>query len=146
MVFNGKYELQTSPSLIWETMLDPAYIIKLTPEVSTIREIEKDVYNVSTHIKVGPFKRRFEGRIQLERIEIEKQFKLNLTQQSPVGSVNGICLVTLNALYPATLLLYEGSLAMEGLIRRIGLPVIEKMIHPVIHDFLRNFDKKMTQS
>ncbi len=127
-------------------MLDPAFIIRLTPEVSTIREVEKDVYNVSTHIKVGPFKRRFEGRIQLERIEIEKQFSLNLTQQSPVGSVKGLCLVTLNPLYPETLLEYEGSLAMEGLIRKIGLPIIEKMIHPVIHNFLKNFDLKMAQS
>lgn len=142
MEFKGNQQVRLSPSQIWDILLDPEYIIKLTPEVSAIRVMEADHYAVSTHIKVGFIKKRFAGHIKVDRIEPDRIFRMDLLQKSSIGSVEGFCQVELELCQTYTELNYWGDLYMDGLVGRVGSPIVKQMINPVIDQFIKRFDEK----
>ena len=142
MNFKGKQHLRLTPDLVWDILLDPEYIIKLTPEVSMIRELRPDYYAVSTHIKVGFIKKRFTGHIQVTRIEENRIFRMDLFQKSSIGKVEGFCKAQMERIASQTVLDYEGILKLDGLVGRVGSPIVQQMINPVIDKFLIRFDEK----
>ena len=142
MEFKGYQQVRLSPSQIWDILLDPEYIIKLTPEVSAIRVVEPDHYAVSTHIKVGFIKKRFAGHIKVDRIDLHKMFRMDLLQNSSIGTVKGFCQVELGLQHSYTHLNYWGDLSLDGLVGRLGSPIVKQMINPVIDQFIKRFDEK----
>ena len=66
MIIQGKYPIIASTQDVWNQLMDPEVLKRITPGISELNPLGSDKYKAVSNIKIGPVKGSFEGQLELK--------------------------------------------------------------------------------
>ena len=144
MKIKGKYSIKASPDLIWEMILNPRVLEKITPGIKTLESKGADKYVAISEVKVGPVRGDFEGDLSIEN-KVEKESCLVvLDQKSKIGNAKAeIGLKLIPQEDGQTEIKYEGDASMSGLLGRMGQRIIGGVVSTLSKQFFKALEAEI---
>jgi uncharacterized protein len=144
MDLTGSHILQAPVQKIWDLILNPDFLAKVTPGISRLEQESGDFYKAIADIKIGPVHGKFEGTAEItDKIEHEG-FVLKVTQNSKIGNVEAdVKMLMKPTENNETELSFEGVANMSGLLARTGNRVMSGVANTLTKQFFSNFEKEL---
>jgi carbon monoxide dehydrogenase subunit G len=89
MHFEGNHTLDARREAVWELLIDPDVLARISPGVKELIREEGDRYKAVFQVKVGPVNGKFNGVLEVADKVPPERYTLKITQSSSVGSIKG---------------------------------------------------------
>jgi len=144
MQIKGSHIIQDqSPGNVWNYLVDPKVLSKVTPGLTELVVLEKDQFKAISEIKIGPVKGRFEGELGLtDRVETERTTVV-VHQKSKIGNVSACIRVHLFPINGSTEVNYDGEAKMAGKLATMGQRIIGGVINSLSKQFFKNLENEI---
>ncbi len=144
MLLAGNQILPSTPSRLWQLLLDPDVLAKLVPGVSKLEKISDNSFKSILSIKIGPISGSFTGNMQLEDIVQEKSFTLKAQQNSKIGNANAAVKISLTPIdEKQTEVRFDGDAKLSGMLATMGQRVISGVANTLTKQFFSNLVKEL---
>ncbi len=144
MKLNGEHVLQAPRRVIWDILMDPNLLVKITPGISELRKLDESKFEAISEVKIGPVKGRFTGDLSLEELVEPEHFVLHVKQNSKIGNVNAEVKIYLDEEGNGhTRLSFDGKAQMSGLLARTGARVVSGVANSLTKQFFTAFEKEL---
>ena len=145
MLLTGNQIVNASPSTLWKMLMDPACLAKVVPNISKLEMLSDECFNATFNIKIGPVNGNFSGNLQLEDIEVEKNFTLRTLQQSKMGNANVDVVINLIPLDENhTEVIFNGNIKLSGMMARIGQRLVGGIANTLTNQFFDNLQNELS--
>ena len=114
MIIQGKYPIQASTQDVWNHLMDPKVLQRITPGISELNTLGDDKYQAISRIKIGPVKGSFEGQLELKDKVENTNATIVINQKSKIGNVSAEIKMQLNDLHGTTEIDYKGEAKLSG--------------------------------
>ncbi len=146
MKITGEHRIHAPAEKVWEKILDPRVLERITPGIKSLEELGPDHYKAISEVKMGPVKGRFEGDFSiLDKVE-GKSCKVSLDQKSKIG--NALAEISME-LKPVsedeTLLTYTGDARISGMLARMGQRLIGSVVKTFSKQFFEALEKEVEE-
>ncbi|WP_235297769.1 CoxG family protein [Portibacter marinus] len=144
MQLNGEHVLKAPRKVVWDMLMDPDQLVKITPGISELNKIDKTNYEAISEIKIGPVKGRFTGAVELKDMIEPEQFTMVVSQNSKIGNVKANVDIHLDKVGNGqTRLTFDGKAQMSGLLARTGSRVVSGVANSLTKQFFDSFEKEI---
>lgn len=65
MKLEGDYRINASPEKLWNILMDPKVLARITPGIKQLVKNGQNKYTVISEIKIGPVKGAFKGELEI---------------------------------------------------------------------------------
>jgi carbon monoxide dehydrogenase subunit G len=89
MKISGTYTIAAPRAKVWQALMDPATIQRITPGCEKLEQVAPNHFKTALRAGVGAIKGLFNGEITLSDIDPENAYTLNSRIKAPVGFVDG---------------------------------------------------------
>jgi len=147
MKITGKYSIDASQELIWEMIIDPKVLEKITPGVKTLEPNGEDTYKAISEVKVGPVRGDFEGDLSLKHKVAGESCLVLLDQKSKMGNAKaeiGIKLMPHGD--NRTEIQYTGEAKMSGMLARMGQRIMSGVVSTLSKQFFKALEKEVEKT
>ena len=145
MLLSGNQIVNADQTVLWKTLMNPTSLAKVVPNISSLEMLSEECYNATFHIKLGPVNGNFSGNMQLEDIEVEKNFTLRTLQQSKIGNANVDVVINLIPIDETqTEVIFNGNIKLSGMLARIGQRLIGGIANTLTDQFFDNLQKELS--
>ena len=121
MQLKGTHTLPAAREQLWNHLMDPEFLARVTPGVTRLERTGDDTYEAIADIKMGPVKGSFSGDLAIKDKQEPGSFVLEVSQKSKIGNVSATIDL---ALEPAdensTVMTFDGKAKLSGLLARMG--------------------------
>lgn len=146
MELNGSHILPASTQKIWEMLMDPDTLAKVTPGISRLELESENVYKAIAEVKIGPVSGKFEGKAEVLNPVTAESFTLKVQQNSKIGNVAADIKMNLKTVSEnETELSFEGKADMSGLLARTGNRVMSGVANTLTKQFFKNFEDELAE-
>ena len=146
MELAGSHTLNASAQKIWEMLMNPETLAKVTPGISRLELESEGVYKAIADVKLGPVSGKFEGRAEVTKPVAPESFTLIIQQNSKIGNVAAEVNMQLKALSDTeTELSFDGKADMSGLLARTGNRVMSGVANTLTKQFFNNFEEELAK-
>lgn len=136
MQLNGSHKLDAPPQLIWELMLNPTVLAKITPGIKSLELINADLYKAVSEVKMGPVNGSFSGTMEVTDKIPHKTFTLKMKQTGKIGNVNAEGRIEMKPLSSSqTEIFFEGEAKLSGTLARTGQRVLSGVANALTQEF-----------
>jgi carbon monoxide dehydrogenase subunit G len=143
MIIKGKYPIVASARHIWNYLMNPEVLKRITPGISDLKPVGEDKYKAISHLKIGPVKGSFEGQMELkDKIENERA-TIVIHQKSKIGNVTAEIKMQLNTVGDTTEIEYEGEAKLSGKLAMMGQRIIGAVISSLSKQFFKALDNEI---
>ena len=119
MNISGKHTFNVSREALWNYLMDPEVLAKITPGVTRLEILEPDTYKSVSTIKIGPVKGSFSGKLKVTDKQEPEAFTIEMEQLSKIGNGHGAIKMMLADLSDGqTELAFDGKAKLSGVIAR----------------------------
>lgn len=132
----GTHPIAAPPASVWEILLDPLQLREAMPDCEKLIYLGENRYWGVLNVHAGLVQSRFEGKIAVEHVEPEVGYSLAAEGHSAEGCLVGNGRLWLEAEGQTTLLHYEGTLEVEGLVAEAGTRYLETAARAIIRQNL----------
>lgn len=144
MELTGSHTINASAQQIWDMLMDPDTLAKVTPGISKLELESEGVYKAVAEVKMGPVNGKFEGRVEVVEPIAPQSFTLKVQQNSSIGNVAADVKMLLNAISATqTELSFDGKAMTSGLLARTGNRVMSGVASTLTKQFFDNFEKEL---
>ena len=144
MKLNGEHTLSAPRKVVWDMLMDPQQLVKITPGISELNKINDTNYEAVSEVKIGPVKGRFTGDLALEDLIEPESFTLVVKQNSKIGNVKADVVIHLDEVGNGdTQISFDGKAQMSGLLARTGARVVSGVANSLTKQFFEAFDKEI---
>ena len=144
MDLSGSHILPASARQIWDMLMNPDTLAKVTPGISRLELESEGVYKAIADIKIGPVSGKFEGRAEVAEPVAPESFTLKVNQNSKIGNVAADIRMNLKPISAnETELSFAGKADMSGLLARTGNRVMSGVANSLTKQFFSNFEKEL---
>ena len=121
MNLTGKYTVNAPAKIIWDLLMDPDTLARITPAITSLERIDEDNFKAIADVKIGPVGGSFSGNLNLsEKVEPES-FKLSIQQNSKIGNANAVVNMKMKALSETqTEVSFDGDVKLSGMLNTMG--------------------------
>jgi carbon monoxide dehydrogenase subunit G len=145
MQLTGKHILNAKPSLIWNMLMDPDTLARITPGITKLEYISDHFFKSVLDIKFGPVSGSFTGNLQMENILEQKGFTLKAQQNGSIGTVNTFIQISLLPIAEnQTEIAFNGNIELSGLLATVGKYAIESVSNTLTQQFFINMEKELS--
>jgi uncharacterized protein len=146
MLLTGQHTVNASAKQIWDMMMDPDALARITPAITSLERIDADNFKAIADVKIGPVGGRFMGNLKVsERIEPES-FNLTIQQNSKIGNANAVMAMSLKALSPTqTEVSFNGDVKLSGTLAIMGGRVITPVANMLSKQFFEELEKEIAE-
>lgn len=136
MNLTGKYTVNAPAKLIWDLLMDPDTLARITPAITSLERIDEDNFKAIADVKIGPVGGAFSGNLNIsEKVEPES-FKLTIQQNSKIGNANAVVNMKMNALSETqTEVSFNGDVKLSGMLNTMGGRVITPVANMLSKQF-----------
>lgn len=145
MLVTGSYTLDLPLEKVWDHILDRAILEEVTPGVSKLEELQPNLYDAISEIKLGPVKGSFKGKLEVHDVHDTESFILTLAQNSSVGSAQADIEVFLKSHGDKTEITYNGKANLTGVLGRLGQRVLGGVVNSLAKQFFSDFERKVKE-
>jgi carbon monoxide dehydrogenase subunit G len=144
MELTGSHTLNAPAQKIWDMLMTPDILAKVTPGISRLELESEGVYKAIAEVKIGPVSGKFEGKAEVANPVAPESFTLKVQQNSKIGNVDANIRMVLKPLNDTeTELSFEGSADMSGLLARTGNRVMSGVASSLTKQFFKNFEEEL---
>lgn len=144
MKLTGEHTLKAPRKVIWDMLMDPDELVKITPGISELKRKDDTNYEAISEVKIGPVKGRFSGDLELKDIIKHESFTLAVEQNSKIGNVKADVAIYLDEVDDKnTHLSFDGKAQMSGLLARTGARIVSGLANSLTRQFFDAFDKEI---
>ncbi len=144
MKINGTYRLNATTDVVWNMLMDPAVLEKVTPGVKQLEPLGEDSYSAISEVRIGPVKGTFEGNLSVRDKVEEESCLLVIDQKSKSGNVIAEIGMQFNALDDGnTEVKYTGEAKMSGMLARMGQRIMSGVVSTLSKQFFQAFEKEL---
>ena len=146
MELKGRHTVNATPATLWNMLMDTDTLSKIVPGISKLEKTGDNSYKSILEIKIGPVGGSFTGNLQMENIEEQKGFTLNVHQNSSVGNANAAIKIELNPVNPnETEVAFDGDVKVTGLLASIGQRILGSAANMLTKQFFANLDHELAK-
>jgi uncharacterized protein len=144
MLLTGQHTVNASAQQIWDMMMDPDALARITPAITSLERIDEDNFKAIADVKIGPVGGRFTGNLKVsERVEPES-FNLSIQQNSKIGNANAVMAMKFNAISPTqTEVSFSGDVKLSGTLAIMGGRVITPVANMLSEQFFKELEKEI---
>lgn len=144
MKLTGEHTLKASRKIVWDMLMDPEQLVKITPGISELNKRDDASYEAVSEVKIGPVKGRFTGDLALENMIKPESFTLVVKQNSKIGNVKADVNIYLDEVGNGdTHISFDGKAQMSGLLARTGSRVVSGVANSLTKQFFEAFDQEI---
>jgi len=138
MHLEGTHTLDAPSQLIWQMLMDPDILAKVTPGVSELQKTGEGVYEAISKVKIGPVKGSFSGTLEVADPVDGESFVLRMKQNSKIGNVAAEGTISLNPLSDAqTEVNFSGDAKLTGTIARTSQRLVSGVAKSMTDKFFK---------
>jgi carbon monoxide dehydrogenase subunit G len=144
MKLNGDHVLKTNRKVVWDMLMNPEILVRITPGISELNKIDDTAYEAISEVKMGPVKGRFTGGLSLKDMMKPERFILVVNQESKIGNVKAEIGINLHEVdNDNTTIDFDGEAHLSGLLARTGQRVVSGVANTLTKQFFKSFDKEI---
>lgn len=143
MKFSGEQVFNESRQQLWNHLMDPEVLAKITPGgTSELETLGEDRYKTITNIKLGPVKGSFKGKLSLINKNEPESFDIEMEQLSKIGNAAADMKLTLKEVSEEqTKLSFVADARLSGVIARMGQRVMSGVAQKITRDIFGSIEK-----
>ena len=144
MNLTGNYTVNAPAKIIWDLLMDPDTLARITPAITSLERIDEDNFKAIADVKIGPVGGSFSGNLNLsEKVEPES-FKLSIQQNSKIGNANAVVNMKMKALSDTqTEVSFNGDVKLTGVLNTMGGRVITPVANMLSKQFFEALEKEV---
>ena len=147
MHLTGKHTFNASVDTLWNMLMDPDILVRVTPGISKLEQIEADRYKAIAEVKMGPVSGSFAGNMEVAEKSEPEYFTLKVKQESRIGNVSADVKIMLRPLADhETEMAFEGDAKLSGLLARTGNRVLSGVANTLTRQFFQSLEKEVEAS
>lgn len=146
MHLEGTHQVAASAQQVWDLLMNPDVLAKITPGISTLEATGPDTYKAISDVKVGPVRGSFKGKVQVVDKKAPESFVLKMKQNSKIGNVSAEGSITLQQQNPAqTEILFAGDAKLSGTLARTGQRVMSGVAKSLTEQFFKALEDEIVE-
>jgi len=143
MELKGRHTVNATPATLWNMLMDTDTLSRIVPGISRLEKTGDNSYKSVLEIKMGPVSGSFTGSLQMENIEEQKGFSLNVQQNSSIGNANAAIKIELIPVNPGeTEVAFDGDVKVTGLLASMGQRILGSAANVLTKQFFANLDRE----
>lgn len=144
MLLTGQHIVNAPAKQIWDMMMDPVILARVTPGITTLERLDEDNFKAIAEIKIGPVGGKFSGPLKVsERVEPET-FNLSVQQNSAIGNAQAVMAMKIKALSPEqSEVSFSGDVRLSGTLAVMGGRVITPVANMLAKMFFTDLEKEV---
>lgn len=147
MNITGKHTFEVSRDVLWNYLMDPEVLAKITPGETALELLGDDAYKSTSTIKIGPVKGTFSGKLEVVEKLAPDSFILRMDQQSKIGNGQADVKMLLQSLSDTqTELSFDGKAKLSGLIARTGQRVLSGVANSITKEVFASLEKHIEEN
>ena len=147
MQLKGTHTLPAAREQLWNHLMDPEFLARVTPGVTRLERTGDDTYEAIADIKMGPVKGSFSGDLAIKDKQEPGSFVLEVSQKSKIGNVSATIDL---ALEPAdensTVMTFNGKAKLSGLLARMGQRVLSGVANTLTKQFFAALEEELSKT
>ena len=146
MELKGRHTVNATPATLWKMLMDTDTLSKIVPGISKLEKTGDNTYKSVLEIKMGPVSGAFTGNLQMENIEEQKGFTLNVQQNSSIGNANAAIKIELIPVSSnETEVAFDGDVKVTGLLASMGQRILGSAANVLTKQFFANLDHELAK-
>jgi len=146
MDVKGKHDFEVEIGQLWNFLMDPVVLAKITPGISKLEALGDDKFKSISEIKLGPVKGSFKGQLKVTEKDEPNFFCINMEQLSQMGNAHVRVEMKLSKLTEQTSQLeFEGKAKLSGLIARTGQRVLSGVANVITKEVFAALEKHIIE-
>jgi carbon monoxide dehydrogenase subunit G len=143
MKVEGTHEIYFPIDNTWNFLIDPHFIGKLIPNISTIEKLKDDVYLISGNLNVSGFSGVLTGTLHIHKKNEPKSFTLDISQEGKWGVMSAsIDFMLTESSLNNTLANYNVQLKLPLLVKSMVGNKIKDLIHQNATAFFQRLNEQ----
>lgn len=144
MKLKGTHTIQAPIQKVWEMLMDPTVLAKITPGVSKLELTGEDEYDAIANMKIGPVSGSFKGALQIVDKDEPNQFTLKTQQKSKIGNAKADVVISLEKIDAQTTeVSFNGKAQLSGTIARTGQRVVSGVANSLSKQFFEALNEEV---
>jgi uncharacterized protein len=132
MKIDGEYTFDGPQQLVWQTLMDPATLVRVLPGAEKLEPAGDNEYEAALTIKVGPVQGHFMGKVKLENIQPPDGYTMSVDGRGAPGFVKATGHLKLAPDGNRTRLTYDGDAQVGGRLASVGQRLMETSAKAII--------------
>jgi uncharacterized protein len=134
----GKEVIEAPLERVWASLNDPDFLTRCIPGCRNMRKVAPDKYAVQLDLKVASVGGSFEGEIALSDKTAPEQCRIAISGSGTLGHGSGEARFRLEPADGGTLLAYDGTGEIGGLVAGVGQRVLRGVSKYLIGKFFKS--------
>jgi carbon monoxide dehydrogenase subunit G len=146
MELTGNHDISAAAQTLWNLLMDPDFLARITPGITRMEKISDDNYLAIADVKIGPVKGSFKGEVQITEKQEPEAFTLLVQQKSSIGNVAASVRIRIQELSPEkSNIQFEGKAQLSGLLARTGQRVLSGVANTLSRQFFESLEAEIKQ-
>jgi len=142
MHVSGQHEFNVSVQQLWNYLMDPQVLAKITPGVTQLKTLSPDQYQSISDIKIGPVKGTFKGKLGVLDKQIPQSFTIQMEQLSKIGNAHVKVNMVLDEVQAEkSRLTFDGKAKLSGVIARTGQRVLSGVANTITKEVFASLEQ-----
>ncbi|MEM7655715.1 MAG: carbon monoxide dehydrogenase subunit G [Bacteroidota bacterium] len=144
MHLEGTHLLKAPVQVIYDMLMDPEILARITPGISRLEPTAEDTFDAHSSVKIGPVKGVFKGTVQITNKQPPNGFVLLINQKSKIGNVAAEGSIQLNPKEAAeTEVVFSGDAKLSGTLARTGQRVLSGVARTLTNQFFSDLETEI---
>jgi carbon monoxide dehydrogenase subunit G len=123
---------------VWTSLNDPEFLTRCIPGCTSMQEVGPDSYLLALDLKVASVGGSFEGKVALSDKTAPERCRIVISGSGTLGHGSGEARFTLSPADNGTLLVYDGSGEIGGLVAGVGQRVLRGVSKHLVSKFFKS--------
>ena len=147
MDISGIHEFGVPREILWDYLMDPVVLAKITPGISKLEHIKGDMYKTISVIKIGPVKGSFNGKLTVENKKKPEAFDIKMEQFSKIGNAHATIKMNIKESgEDGCILNFGGHANLSGTIARTGQRVLSGVANTLTKEVFSALEQHIAES
>ena len=146
MLLTGQHTVNATAQQIWDMMMDPDTLARITPGITHLERIDDENYKAIAEVKIGPVGGAFTGTVKVTDRNEPTSFTLIVQQNSKIGNANANMKMNFKTLSPTqTEVSFSGDVKLSGTLAVMGGRVITPVANMLSKQFFVELEKEVAK-
>lgn len=144
MEINGEFTFNGPHDKVWEVLQDPRALAVIIPLAMDMKQIGDHLYSGALFYKVGSIAGMFRGKIELMNLIAPTSYDIKVHGVSPIGEVNILGSMRLEASDNTTKMHYHGDVNFGGRIASVGSRMLDMSVRTLMKQSFDTLNRYLT--
>lgn len=135
MTLNGSYRISAPRQAVWAALMDPEVLKKCLPGCEKLDPVGPDAYRAHMKVGIAAIKGSYQGSVSIHEKVAPEKFRMVVEGKGAPGFLRGEGSFELVEEGSETLLRYQGTAQVGGMIAGVGQRLVQGAARMVVRKF-----------